>query len=88
MDEAFQFSCNSHGTVAVALNVSVVYHHPVRHGTGLRAESREVHLSKKTGTYDIRVFDDQGLLIASCQALAYRRKDRLPFGEKETVHKS
>jgi acyl-CoA thioesterase len=88
MDEAFQLSCNSRGTVGVALNVSVVYHQPVRHGTRLRAESREVHLSKKTGTFDIRVFDDQGHLIASCQALAYRKKDRLPFAEKEAVHKS
>jgi len=81
MDEAFQLSCNSHGTVAVALSVNVVYHHPVRQGRGLRAESREVHRSKKTGTYDIKVVDDEGVLIASCQALAYRKKDRLPFAE-------
>ena len=26
MDEAFQISCNSHGRVAVALNVNVVFH--------------------------------------------------------------
>ncbi len=88
MDEAFQLSCNSHGTVAIALSVNVVYHHPGRQGCRLRAESREVHRSKKTGTYDIKVVDDEGILIASCQALAYRKKDRLPFAEEGAVNKS
>ncbi len=81
MDEAFQLSCNSHGTVAVALSVNVVYHNPVRRGCRLRAESLELHRSKKTGTYHIKVVDDEGVLIASCQALAYRKKDRLPFAD-------
>jgi len=79
MDEAFQISCNSHGTVAVALSVNVVYHRPPEAGATLTAESREVHRSAKTGTYDIRVRDEKDRLIASCQALAYRKKDRLPF---------
>ncbi len=88
MDEAFQLSCNSHGTVAVALSVNVIYHHPVRRGCRLRAESREVHRSKKTGTYDIKAVDETGVLIASCQALAYRKKDLLPFAEGEAAHTS
>lgn len=79
MDEAFQISCNSHGTVAVALSVNVVYHSPPETGATLTAESREIHRSAKTGTYDIRVRDEKDRLIASCQALAYRKKDRLPF---------
>lgn len=79
MDEAFQASCNSHGRVAVALSLSVVYHNPASGGVTLRASSREIHLSKKTATYDIRVTDEGGVLIASCQAVAYRKKDMLPF---------
>ncbi len=79
MDEAFQVSCNSHGTVALALCVNVVYHNPVSEGCKLRAESREIHRSKKTATYDIRVTDEGNVLVASCQALAYRKKDKLPF---------
>ena len=81
MDEAFQTSCNSHGTVAVALSVNIIYHNPPRVGGRLRAESKEIHRSKKTGTYEIRVIDDKGVLIASCEALAYRKKERLPFLE-------
>ena len=55
IDEAFELSCNSHGTVAVALSVTVTYHRPPAQGATLRAESREIHRSAKTGTYDIRL---------------------------------
>ncbi len=82
MDEAFQVSCNSHGRVAVALNVNVTFHASPAFGQSLRAESREIHRSKKTATYHISVTDEAGTLIASCQALAYRKKERLPFLEE------
>jgi len=84
MDEAFQISCNSYGTVAVALSVNVVYHNPAEEGSKLRAESKEIHRSKKTGTYEIKVTNDAGVLIASCQALAYRKKEKLPFLDKNS----
>ncbi len=79
IDEAFQASCNSHGTVAVALNVTVTYHQPPERKSRLRAESREIHCSRKTATYDIKVKDEKEVLIASCMALAYRKGERLPF---------
>ncbi len=79
IDEAFQVSCNSYGTIAVALNVAVTYHQPPNKGATLRAESNEIYRSKKTATYHIRVTDDSDSLIASCSALAYRKGDRLPF---------
>ncbi len=79
IDEAFQVSCNSHGRVAVALNVNVVFHAPPAFNQTLRAESREQHRSKKTATYHITVIDEAGTLIATCQALAYRKRESLPF---------
>ena len=79
MDEAFQASCNSHGRVAVALNVNVIFHHPAETGLKLRAESKEIHRSKKTAAYEIKVTDENDILIASCQALAYRKREKLPF---------
>jgi acyl-CoA thioesterase len=83
IDEAFQISCNSHGTIAVALNVSVTYHRAPDRESVLRAESKEIHKSNKTATYEIRVIDEKNNLIASCMALAYRKKDKLPFlGQK------
>lgn len=79
IDEAFQLSCNSHGQVAVALNVNVTYHKPPDPTSRLRAVSREIHISKKTATYEIKVYDGDESLIASCTALAYRKKEKLPF---------
>ncbi len=79
IDEAFEISCNSYGTVAVALNITVTYHSPPTRGGVLRAESREVYRSRKTATYEIKVTEEDGSLIASCQALAYRKEEKLPF---------
>ena len=79
IDEAFEVSCNAHGTVAVALSMTVTYHRPPEPKSPLRAESREIHRSAKTGTYEIKVTDGHHALIASCTALAYRKKDKLPF---------
>ena len=84
IDEAFQASCNSHGTVAVALNVNVTYHQPPLKKGMLKAESVELHRSKRTATYEIRVTDDEENLIASCLALAYRKRGRLPFMNNES----
>jgi acyl-CoA thioesterase len=79
IDEAFEISCNTHGTVAVALNVTVTYHRAPTAGSVLRAESREIYRSAKTATYDIKVTEGDNTLIASCQALAYRKNEKLPF---------
>jgi len=80
IDEAFEISCNTHGTVAVALNVSVTYHRSPTDRAVLRAESKEIQRSAKTATYDIRVTEgENNILIATCQALAYRKKEKLPF---------
>lgn len=79
IDEAFQVSCNAHGKVAVALSMTLAYHEAPGPNATLRAESTEIHKSRKIGTYSIRVTDDQGSLIASCQALAYRKQQPLPF---------
>ena len=79
IDEAFEISCNSHGTVAVALNVNITYHRAPSPNSTLRAEAKEVSKTRKTGNYYITVKDDRGQLIASCQALAYRKSEKLPF---------
>jgi len=79
IDEAFQLACNSHGTVAVALNMTVTYHKPPDRRSRLRAEAEEVHCSRRTATYEIKVVDENEALIATCLALAYRKGDPLPF---------
>lgn len=79
LDQAFGAAANSHGTVAVALNVNISYLNPALPGRTIIAEAREVSRSNRISTYDIKARDDTGELIATFQAMAYRKKDRLPF---------
>jgi len=82
IDEAFETASNSHGTVAVALNMSVTYTSPPAPRSNLIAEAREFSRTPRTAAYDIKLRDDQDNLIASCQALVYRKGIRLPFLEE------
>ena len=79
IDEAFEVASNSHGTTAVALNMNVTFVAPPLIGTCLRAEASEVSRTARTAQYSIIVKDGNNSLIATCQALVYRKKDRLPF---------
>jgi len=72
-DAAFAAASNSHGTQAVALEMTVHYLAAAEVGTTLYAEAREEKLGKRTALYRIRVTDADGQLIASCQGLVYRR---------------
>lgn len=79
IDEAFETASNSHGTVAVALNMNIIYIAPPSPGGRLTAEAKEFNRTNRTAVYDIRVTDDRSNLIASCQALVYRKGTPLPF---------
>lgn len=79
IDEAFQAASNAHGTVAVALNMNLTFHQAPAVGEILTATAEELHLGRRTATYLITVRDSRQQLIATCQALAYRKRDQLPF---------
>ena len=82
IDEAFETACNAYGTVAVALNMNITYIASPTPGSRLRAEAKEISRTRKTGAYEIKVNDQDGKLLAVCQALCYRKKDPLPFMEE------
>ena len=79
MDAAFEVASNSHGTMAVALNMNINYLASPAPGARLTAEAAEINKTRKTATYDIRATDDTGKLLATCQALVYRLDKPLPF---------
>ncbi|GAB4345442.1 MAG: hydroxyphenylacetyl-CoA thioesterase PaaI [Candidatus Abyssubacteria bacterium] len=83
IDEAFETASNSHGTVAVALNMNITYFAAPEAGELLTAEAKEINRTARTANYYITVSDQTGKLLAACQALVYRKKDPLPFLEKE-----
>ena len=75
-DFTFAAAANSHGTVAVAINVNITFMKAASAGT-LWAEARELSKNFKIGAYAVEVKDDQGDLVAQFQGLAYRKKDKL-----------
>ena len=83
IDEAFETASNSHGSLSVALNMNITYLNAAMPGATLTAEAREINRTRKTATYDIRVTDGEGALIATCTALVYRKGSPLPFLEAE-----
>ena len=79
IDEAFETASNSHGTLAVALNLNITYVATPEPGATLTAEAREFSRTNRTAGYTIQVLDPKGRLIASCQSLVYRKGTPLPF---------
>ena len=79
MDAAFEVASNSHGTMAVALSMSVNYLASPAKGVKLIATAKEINKTKRTAAYDIRATDEEGKLLASCQSLVYRMDKPLPF---------
>ncbi|WP_048198685.1 PaaI family thioesterase [Methanocella arvoryzae] len=75
-DYAFASACNSHGTVAVAINCSISYVKPSSTGV-LTATARETSLGGRIGTYAIDITDENGCLIAIFQGMAYRKKETM-----------
>ena len=63
-DSAFAFACNSYNQVTVAQHASVSFLEPVRIGDRLTAAAREVNRRGRSGIYDIRVTNQDGLHVA------------------------
>lgn len=76
-DFAFAAASNSHGTVAVAINVSISFLKAVRAGT-LRAEAKEQSRNHRLGSYGVEVRDEAGELVAVFQGMVYRKSAPLP----------
>jgi len=73
-DFAFAAASNSHGTIAVAINVSITFIKAAQPGV-LVAEAREIARNPKLGTYAVEVRDGQGDLLAQFQGLVYRKNE-------------
>jgi acyl-CoA thioesterase len=75
-DSAFSAASNSHGTVAVAIQVCISYFKAVSSGS-LYAEAREVSRNPKLATYLIEVTDEAGSLLGLFQGTVYRKSARI-----------
>ena len=76
-DAAFAAAANSHGQVAVALNMSINFLAAVPLGTRLYAEATEESLGRRTALYHMAVTTEGGALVALCHGTVYRKDQPL-----------
>jgi acyl-CoA thioesterase len=75
-DAVFAAASNSHGTLAVAINVGVAFFVAVTEGT-LTAEAREVAINPRLATYLMEVRTVDGTLVAQLQGTVYRKRESI-----------
>jgi len=78
-DVAFALAGNSHGVMALALEVSINYLRPAKKGEQLRARAREESLGKRTGLYIVEVTNQEEKKVAFFKATAYRLEQHFPI---------
>lgn len=71
-DTAFAYACNSRNVPHVALDASISFTAPARHGDRLEAVANERSLRGRTGVYDITVSRAGGDLVAVFRGTCYR----------------
>ena len=76
-DLAFAVAANSHGQLALAINVNISFLSGRSTGT-LYATATEVDKPTRLGAYDVLVSDEQGDIVARFNGMVYRKKQKLP----------
>lgn len=73
VDVAFAAASNSHGQVALALNMNISLVKATTTGAVLTATAMEDNLTNRTGLYRIVVEDETGDLVAVAEGLVFRK---------------
>lgn len=71
-DLAFACASNSHGPVAVSINISISFLKAVKAGELLVAEAREISLHRKIAVYEMEVMSGEDL-VAKLSGTVYRK---------------
>ncbi len=75
-DLAFAVASNSHGQLALAINVNISFLSSTSSGT-LYATATEIGEPKRLAAYDVLVTNEQGEITARFNGMVYRKKELL-----------
>ncbi|HKM92022.1 MAG TPA: PaaI family thioesterase [Prolixibacteraceae bacterium] len=75
-DLAFGVASNSHGQLALAVNVNITFLKSTSSGT-LYATATELTEPKRLGAYDVLVYDEKNELVARFNGVVYRKNETL-----------
>jgi acyl-CoA thioesterase len=76
-DLAFAVASNSHGQLALAINVNISFLYARSSGI-LYARATEAAKPNRIGIYDVIVSDEEENIIARFNGMVYRKKETLP----------
>ena len=71
-DSALAFSSNSHGLHSMSIETSISHLEKVKTGDELRVESNQLLLTRKTGVYEMNIFNQDNNLVAHFKGTVYR----------------
>lgn len=71
-DSALAFASNAHGFIAVSLETSISHLKPVKPNDVLIASTKEIHLTSRTGLYEVRVSNQLDELVAFFKGTVYK----------------
>lgn len=74
-DYAFAVASNSHGRTAVGLNVNMSYLAPGKVGDEVTCIAKEIKLTPKIATYEMKIRNASEELIATMEGMVYRKKE-------------
>lgn len=63
-DCAFAFACNSRNQMTVGQHCSITYVNPARRDDRLTAVAKEISQQGRSGLYDVRISNQDGLIVA------------------------
>lgn len=75
-DLAFAVASNSHGRLALAINVNISFLKAASTGV-LYAVAKEVTEPGRLGAYDVMVTDDAGDIVARFNGMVYRKNEKI-----------
>ena len=74
-DSALAFASNSHGRMAVSIETSISHIKPVKTGDVLTATAAEKSLGNKIGIYEVRVENQDKVLVALFKGTVFRKDE-------------
>lgn len=74
-DYAFAAASNSHGQVAVGINVHMTYLEPGQIGNILTCTAKEIKKTARLAIYEMTVRNEENELIARMEGMVYRKKE-------------
>ncbi|WP_083750101.1 PaaI family thioesterase [Rhodohalobacter halophilus] len=74
-DSALAFSAATYGRISLAIENSISFTKKSVEGDEITAESRCIHLTHKTGLFEVKVHEQNEKLVAVMKATVYRTSD-------------